>query len=143
MSDSKKALIETYLFFNGECEEALDFYAKSLGAEIQMKMRFNESPQPPPPGMVPPGWENKICHASFRIGQSRVMASDACSDSKDSFRSFSLSITAPNEAEAKRMFDALAVGGSVRMPLSKTFYSPCFGMVADRFGLGWMITVEP
>jgi PhnB protein len=106
-------------------------------------MRFKESPEPPKPGMVPPGFENKIMHASFRIGQTTVMASDGCSEEKPSFQGFSLSISVSSEAEADRVFGALADGGQVRMPLTKTFWSPRFGMVADRFGVAWMIIVVP
>jgi PhnB protein len=132
--------IEPYLFFNGRCEEAVEFYKKALGAEVLMLMRYKESPEPPPPGRVPAGWENKIMHASLRIGNTSVMASDGCSEGIN-FQGFSLSLSVANEAEAKRFFTALADGGQVQMPLGKTFWSPCFGMVADRFGVGWMITV--
>lgn len=135
--------VENYLFFGGRCEEALEFYTKTLGAEVQMKMRFNESPEPHPPGTVPAGWENKVMHASFTVGQSHLMASDGCGTSKPSFDGFSLSINAPSEAEAKKLFAALSDGGEVKMPLTKTFFSPCFGMLTDKFGLGWMIIVNP
>ena len=135
--------VQSYLFFNGNCEEAVEFYRKVIGAEVEMMLRFKESPEPHPPGMVPPGFENKIMHCSFRIGETRVMASDGCSVEKTDFEGFSLSLTVPSEAEANRAFAALADGGQVRMPLAKTFWSPCFGMVADRFGIGWMISVKP
>jgi PhnB protein len=134
-------IIQPYLFFNGRCEEAVSFYRKALGAEVLMTMRFKESPEPHPPGMVPPGFENKIMHTSFRIGQTTVMASDGCSADKASFEGFSLSLSVPNEKEADRVFAALADGGQVRMPLTKTFWSPRFGMVADRFGIAWMVSV--
>lgn len=136
-------IIQPYLFFNGRCEEAVDFYRKALGAEVEMMMRFKESPEPPQPGMVPPGFENKIMHTSFRIGQTTVMASDGCSEGKPNLQGFSLSLSVSSEAEADRVFAALADGGEVRMPLTKTFWSPRFGMVADRFGVGWMIIVVP
>ena len=132
--------IEPYLFFNGRCEEAIEFYKKALGAELTMLMRYKESPEPPPPGMVPAGWDNKIMHASLRVGNANLMASDGC-DQGVNFQGFSLSLTATDEADANRKFTALADGGQVRMPLSKMFWSPCFGMVADRFGVGWMVTV--
>jgi PhnB protein len=135
--------VEPYLFFDGRCEEAIEFYRKALGAEVTMLMRYKESPEPPPPGMVPPGSENKVMHSNLRIGETMVMASDGNCRGKPSFQGFSLSVTAPNEAEAKRMFAALADGGQVQMPLAKTFFSPCFGMVADRFGVSWMIIVTP
>ena len=134
--------IEPYLFFNGRCGEDIEFYKKALGAEVLMLMRYKESPEPPPPGMVPPGWENKIMHTSMRIGNTTVMASDGCSEGL-SFQGFSLSLSVANETEAQRVFSALGDGGQVRMPLAKTFWSPCFGMVADRFGVGWMVTVTP
>jgi PhnB protein len=136
-------VIEPYLFFNGSCEQAVGFYRKALGAEVQMMMRFKESPEPPKPGTVPPGFEEKIMHTSFRVGQTTVMASDGCSTEKPNFQGFSLSLSVPSEAEANRVFAALADGGQVRMPLTKTFWSPCFGMVQDRFGIGWMISVLP
>ncbi len=133
--------VQPYLFFNGNCEEAVEFYRAALGAEVEFKMRYQESPEPLPPGMVPPGFENKIMHCSFRISETTLMASDGCSPEKARFEGFSLSLTVPNEAEADRAFAALAKGGQVRMPLAKTFWSPRFGMVADRFGVGWMISV--
>jgi len=133
--------IQPYIFFNGSCEQAVEFYRKALGAEVEMMMRFKESPEPPQPGMVPPGFENKIMHTSFRVGQTTVMASDGCSTDKPNFDGFSLAISVPNEAEADRVFKALADGGQVKMPLAKTFWSPRFGMVADRFGIGWMVSV--
>jgi PhnB protein len=134
--------VEPYLFFDGRCEEAIELYRKVLGASVDMLMRFKDSPEPPRPGMVPPGSENKIMHASLRIGDARIMASDGQCQGKPHFDGFSLSITAANEAEAKRIFAALSEGGQVRMPLAKTFFSPSFGMLADRFGVGWMVIVE-
>ena len=135
-------LVEPYLMFNGRCEEAVEFYKKVLAAEVLMMMRFKESPEPPPPGMVPAGWDNKIMHSCLRIGDGNVMASDGCSEG-GSFQGFSLSLTAANEADAHKKFNALAEGGQVQMPLGKTFWSPCFGMVADRFGVAWMVIVQP
>lgn len=134
--------VQPYLFFNGRCEEAVEFYRAALGAKIEMLMRFKDSPDPPPPGMVAAGSENKVMHTSFRIGDTTVMASDGCSAGQPSFDGFSLSISAPDAAVADRLFNALADGGQVRMPLGKTFWSPCFGVVADRFGVGWMVGVE-
>ncbi len=136
-------IIQPYLFFNGSCEQAIEFYRKALGAEVQMIMRYKESPEPPPPGRIPPGFENKIMHTSFRIGSTTVMASDGCSADKPNFEGFSLSLSVPSEADADRVFNALADGGQVRMPLAKTFWSPRFGMVEDRFGIGWMVSVVP
>ena len=133
--------IQPYLFFDGRCEEALDFYRSALGAEVTMLMRFKDSPDPPPPGMVPPGSENKVMHASVRIGDAEVLASDGRCLGKPDFRGFSLTLTVKSEAEADRVFAALAEGGQVQMPLGKTFFAPRFGMVADRFGVPWMVIV--
>jgi PhnB protein len=135
-------LIEPYLFFNGSCEEAMRFYEKALGAKVEMLMRVKDSPDPPPPGMYPPGSEDKIMHASLEIGGARIMASDGCDMSGPAFKGFSLSLTARDEAQARRWFEALGDGGQVGMPLGKTFFSPCFGMVTDRFGVGWMVIVQ-
>jgi len=133
--------VQPYLFFDGRCEEAIEFYRRALKAEVTMLMRYKESPDAPPPGTIPPGSENKVMHASLRIGDSVVMASDGNCAGKPSFQGFSLSITVTNEAEAERTFAALADGGSVQMPLGKTFFSPRFGMVTDRFGVAWMVVV--
>lgn len=133
--------VEPYLFFEGTCEKAIEFYRKALGAELEMLMRYKEAPEPPPPGMVPPGWEDKVMHASFRIGETRVMASDDCTlQAKPG--GFSLSIAAADVAEGERLFKALADGGKVTMPFGKTFWSPGFGMLTDRFGIGWMVNTE-
>ena len=136
-------IVQPYLFFNGNCEQAVEFYRKALGAKIEMMMRFKESPEPAPAGMVPPGFENKIMHSSFTIGETTLMASDGCSTENANFQGFSLSISVPNEAEADRVFAALAEGGKVGMPLAKTFWSPRFGMLEDRYGVGWMVSVAP
>ena len=133
--------IESYLFFNGRCEEAIEFYKRALGAEVVMLMRNKEAPEKPPPGMLPPGSDEKIMHATLRIGTSNFMLSDGRCDGKPVFNGFSLSLAAANEAEADRLFAALLDGGTVQMPLAKTFWSPKFGMVADRFGVGWMVSV--
>jgi PhnB protein len=134
-------LVQPYLFFDGRCEEAIEFYRGKLGAKVEMLMRFKDSPEPAQPGMVPPGSEHKVMHASFRIGDTVVMASDGRCQGRPSFQGFSLSLTVPNEAEAERLFAALGDGGQVQMPLTKTFFSPRFGMVADRFGVSWMVVV--
>lgn len=132
--------IEPYLTFGGRCEEAMAFYTKALGATVEMAMRFSESPEPMPEGMVPPGFENKIMHASIMIGESRIMLSDGCGDATE-YTGFSLSISVATEAEADAAFNALADGGTVTMPLEKTFWSPKFGMLTDRFGVNWMVSV--
>ena len=134
-------LIQPYLFFGGRCEEALAFYKVALGAEVIFMMRFGEAPEPPPPGMVPAGWENKIMHAEFRVGATCMMASDGSSKTSD-FEGFSLSLAVASEAAADTVFAALSDGGKVGMPLGKTFWSPRFGMLTDRFGIGWMVNVR-
>ena len=137
MSNTK---VEPYLFFGGRCAEALEFYRTAIGAEIIMSMRFSDSPEPMPPGVLQPGFEDKVMHSSFRVGDTELMASDGC-DETSTFSGFSLSLTVPTEAEADRAFDALADGGQVTMPLSKTFWSPRYGMLVDRFGVNWMVYV--
>jgi PhnB protein len=134
--------VQPYLFFEGRAEEALNFYTKALGTKPDMIMRYRESPEPPPPGKVPPGSDDKVMHASFHVGDTEVMLSDGFCSGKSQFAGFSLSISAPDEATARRYFDAMSAGGNVTMPLGPTFWSPCFGMLTDRFGVGWMITVE-
>lgn len=134
--------VEPYLFFDGRCEEAIEFYRRTLGAKVTMLMRWKDCPeQPKNQDMIPPGSENKVMHARLRIGEAAVMASDGQCRGKPSFQGFALSISAANEAEADRVFNALADGGQVQMPLGKTFFSPRFGMVADRFGVSWMVLV--
>jgi PhnB protein len=130
--------IQPYLNFEGRCEEALNFYRGALGAEVTRLMRFKECPEP---GMVSPGWEEKVMHASFRVGAATILASDGRCMGKPGFQGVSLALTVSDDAEAERRFKALADGGQVQMPLTKTFFSSRFGMVADRFGVSWMILV--
>jgi PhnB protein len=132
--------VQPYLFFDGRCEEAVEYYGKALGAEVTALMHFKEGPDQ---AMVPPGAGDKVMHASFRVGDTTVMASDGRCLGQPSFQGFSLALTPVNEAEAERLFAALADGGQVQMPLAKTFFSPRFGMVADRFGVSWMIVAAP
>ncbi len=132
--------VQPYLTFEGRCEEAIEFYKKALGAEVTMLMRFKDNPEPA--GCpLPPGCEDKVMHASFRIGETELMASDGMCAGEPGFKGFSLSLSASDQAEAERLFAALGDGGQVQMPLTKTFFSPCFGMVADRFGVSWMIVI--
>jgi PhnB protein len=131
--------VQAYLNFDGRCAEAFEFYRRALGAEVTEVHRFKDSP----PGMCPPGSEDKVMHAHLRIGDTILLASDSQCQGRPSFKGFSLSITAANDAEAERLFAALSDGGQVQMPLAKTFFSSRFGMVADRFGLCWMIYVAP
>ncbi|MFO0997551.1 MAG: VOC family protein [Alphaproteobacteria bacterium] len=135
--------IQPYLFFNGRCEEAIEFYKAALGAEVVMMMRFKDSPEKPPPDRVVPGSDNKVMHASVRVGGAEFMASDGMCGGTTNFQGFALSLQAASEAEADRLFNALAKGGTIQMPLGKTFFSPRFGMVADKFGVLWMVIVMP
>jgi PhnB protein len=130
--------VQPYLFFDGRCEEALAFYKSALGAEVTMLMRFKDSPEP---AGCPDGAGDKVMHTSFRIGEATVMASDGRCEGQPSFAGFGLSLDASDETEAERLFGALAEGGQVQMPLAKTFFSPRFGMVADRFGVSWMVVL--
>ena len=133
--------VDAYLTFSGRCEEAVRFYQRALGAQVEMMMRFSEAPDSPPPGMLPPGSGDKIMHSSFRIGDTMVMASDGLAFGGPEFKGFSLSIAVASEAEAERVFNALLDGGKVTMPLGKTFWSPRFGRLAARFGVAWMVNV--
>jgi PhnB protein len=134
--------VQPYLSFDGRCEEAIEFYKAKLGAEVIMLMRFKDVPEPQA-SMVPPGGENKVMHARLRLGDTAVLMSDGRCRGKPNFDGFSLSVTASSEDDAERMFTALSDGGQVQMPLAKTFFSPRFGMVADRFGVSWMVYVTP
>ena len=136
------SLVQPYLSFEGRAEEAAAFYVKVLGAELEMLMRNDESPEPQPPGMVPPGSEKKVLHMSLRIGDSVVMGSDGSCSGKANFAGIMLAHSVATEADADRVFAGLAEGGRVDMPLTKTFFSPKFGMLADKFGVGWMVMVD-
>ena len=135
--------VQPYLFFDGRCEEALEFYRKTVGAEVKMLMRFKDNPEPQQQPGCAPGADNKVMHVCFQIGDTEIMASDGQCSGKPSFQGFSLSLTVPDETAAKRLYAALGEGGQVQMPLAKTFFSPSFGMVADRFGVSWMVYVAP
>jgi len=132
--------VQSYLFFDGRCEEAIDFYKKTLGAEVGMLMKWKDSPDK---CMCTPGNENKVMHASLKIGETRVMASDGRNTGNPKFDGFALSVDAKDEGDADRLFDGLSQGGEVVMPLGKTFFSPRFGMTQDKFGVNWMVIVEP
>jgi PhnB protein len=131
--------LQPYVFFEGRCEEALEFYRRALGAQVTSLMRFKDYPDPEETTRIQPGTENKVVHASFRVGDTAVLASDGRCMGSPTFQGFALSLTVPNEAEAERLYSALADGGEARMPLAKTFFSPRFGMVSDRFGVVWMV----
>ena len=133
--------ITPYLFFEGRAEEAISFYGRALGAAVTMLMRNSDSPEPPPPGMMPPGSEAKIMHAEIRIGSEALMLSDGHCAGAAKFAGFGVSLPARDATEAARFFTGLSDGGTVRMPLGPTFFSPAFGMVEDRFGVLWMVAV--
>jgi PhnB protein len=135
--------VSPYLFFEGCCEDALAFYEKALGAKVTTKMRYREAPPSEGPSRLPAGSEDKIMHASFTLGGSEIMASDGFCHGARSFQGFSLSLTVPNAAAAEEAFGALAAGGEVRQPLAETFFSPRFGMLADKFGVGWIVMAQP
>ena len=135
--------VQPYLYFHGRCEEAVEFYRTALGAEAIELLRFKAAPSPPPPGVLPPGYENKIMHGTFRLGDTSVLVSDGARDSPTGFQGFSLAIMVPTEVEADRVFAALADGGQVGMPLGRTFWSARFGTVTDRFGVSWMVNTVP
>lgn len=135
--------IEPYLFLDGRCEEALALYGEVLGAEVLFCMRYDENPQPFPPGTLAPGFERKVMHCTFKIGATTLMASDGCGKGEEGRPGgFRLSASFESEAEVRRAFERLAEGGSVQMEPARTFWSPCFGMLTDRFGIGWMLTVR-
>ena len=133
--------VQPYLMFNGRCEEAINFYKAELGAEVLALMRFKENP--PPPDRVPPNWDNKVMHSCFKIGDMQIMATDGDSADNPGFNGVTLSIQVNSEAEADRAFNGLSKGGQVKMPLGKTFFSPSFGMLDDRFGVSWMVVTMP
>jgi len=130
--------VQPYLFFDGRCDEALDFYKKAIGADLKMLMRFKDAPDQ---SMVSPDSRDKVMHAQIQIGDTTVLASDGRCLGKPNFQGFSLAVSAKSEAEAEKMFSALGEGGQVTMPMAKTFFSPRFGMLADKFGVGWMVLV--
>jgi PhnB protein len=131
--------VQPYLSFEGRAEEAIEFYKKAVGAKVTMLMRNSESPDKPPPGMIPPGSEQKIMHCAMTIGDSVVMATDGMVSGKPKFDGISLSLTAKDDAEAKKLFTNLADGGKVTLPLNKTFFASSFGMLNDKFGVNWMV----
>ncbi|HJR23304.1 MAG TPA: VOC family protein [Dongiaceae bacterium] len=131
--------VQPYVFFDGKCDEALEFYKRALGAKVNAMMRWKEAPDQ---SMVTAGQENKVMHGEFQVGETVILASDGRCMGKPSFQGFALTITADNDADAKRIFNALGDGGQVQMPLEKTFFASLFGMVADKFGVGWMVIVD-
>jgi len=135
--------VQAYLMFNGRTEEALAFYQAALGAEVTVLMHGRQAPEPPPPGMAPEGWDDRVMHSSFKIGDTELMASDGCQSGGATFAGISLALSVATPDEAATRFAALADGGQVTMPLGPTFFSPAFGTLTDRFGVSWMIVASP
>jgi PhnB protein len=135
-------MITPYLNFDGRCDEALEFYKKAIGAEVEMLLRFHQSPEPNPDCPVPPENANKVMHVSVRVGDARFMASDCDCEGKTQFQGVTLALYASDPDQAEKYFQGLSDGGQVTMPLAKTFFSPCFGMLTDRFGVSWMVIVQ-
>jgi PhnB protein len=140
MSPTNKRIVQPYLSFEGRCEEALEFYRNAIGAEVTTLLRYKDSPDP---GMSAPASLDKVMHATLRVGECTVFASDGRCGGKPNFQGIWLALTAPDEADAQRLFEALAEAGQVQLPLTKTFFSPRFGIVTDRFGVSWMIQSAP
>ena len=134
--------VQTYLFFDGRCEEAVEFYRKTIGAEVTMLMRFKDSPEKPSEGQRPPNSGDKVMHCSFKVADTEILASDGNCTGNPNLQGFSLALQVPSEPEAKRLFAALGDGGQVQVPMVKTFFSQSFGIVADRFGVSWMVLVD-
>lgn len=135
--------VQPYLYFEGRAEEALGFYQKTLGAQVDVMMRMSEAPpEAQTPGQGCRGdidTSNKILHASFRVGDTTVMASDGMCSGTANFQGFALTLTVADDAEAAQKFALLAEGGEVQMPVDKTFFASSFGMVKDRFGVLWIV----
>jgi PhnB protein len=132
--------VQPYLFFAGQCEEAIAFYKGALGAEVEMVMRWSDAPEPPPPGMLADNWNDKVMHSAIRVADTVVMASDGMGPKEATFSGVELAVTLPSEADVATAFNALADGGTIQMPLGKTFFARSFGSVKDRFGVSWMVT---
>jgi PhnB protein len=133
--------VQAYVFFDGKCEEALEFYKAAVGAKVDMVMRFKEAP-PEMQSQMSPGSKDKIMHAAFRVGDTQILASDGECHGKPKFDGFSLTLNAANDAEADRLFSALGKGGKVTQPMSETFFASRFGMLSDKFGVNWMVLAE-
>ena len=132
--------VQAYITFGGRCEEALEFYKQSIGAEVTGLMRWRESPDKGMKG--PSGWEEKVMNVSFRIGETHLMADDGMGPATPEFKGMTLALSAAVDADTQRLFDALADGGTVQMPLAKTFWTSSFGMLQDKFGVPWMVMTE-
>jgi len=133
--------IQPYLYFRGRCEEAIEFYKRAVGAQVQMLVRMKEAPDPSHEGRLPPNWGDKVMHAAVTIGESTLLMSDGGTAGPSEFKGFDLSLNVPDDAAADRAFTALAAGGRIDMPLAQTFWSPRFGTLTDKFGVAWKINV--
>ncbi|MPZ32789.1 MAG: VOC family protein [Rhodospirillales bacterium] len=142
MAVQQTVSVQPYLFFDGKCEEALEFYKGAIGAKVEMLMRFKENPDKPDPSHMPPSSGDKVMHAAFRVGDTQILASDGECAGKTTFQGFGLALNAKDDAEAEKLFTAVGKGGKVQLPLTKTFFASKFGMVADRFGIMWMVIAE-
>lgn len=131
--------VQSYLVFDGKCDEALEFYKRALGAKVNALMRFSEAPDQ---SQIKPESKNKVMHSEIQIGETVIMASDGYCTGKPGFQGFSLTISVPTDAEAKRVFEAISEGGQVSMPLGKTFFASSFGVASDKFGVGWMVITD-
>jgi PhnB protein len=143
IGDAGPTAIQPYLFFRGRCEEAIAYYKAKLGAEVLMMLRFKDNPDKPGPDKVPAALDERIMHSCLRINGAEIMMSDGMRSGELDFQCMSLSLSVSSAAEAERIFNALAADGTVQMPLGKTFFSPCFGAVADKFGVAWTVIVPP
>jgi PhnB protein len=128
--------VQPYLSFEGRAQEAIDFYKSALGAKVDMIMQFKDAP---PEMKTSPESKDKIMHSAFRIGDTQIMATDGQCSGKATFSGITLTLNAASNGEAEKLFNALAQGGTVNMPMSETFFAHRFGMVADKFGVGWMV----
>lgn len=135
-------MVEPYLFFNGNCADALEFYQDALGIQIEMTMRFADSPEACPDGMLPPNWDDKIMHGSFLLGGDRVMVSDGMG-AHEGFAGFAISVVRDDADAVRATFDKLSAGGEVLMPVDKTFWADAYGMLKDKFGIMWMLSTAP
>lgn len=131
--------VQSYLVFDGKCDEALEFYKRALGAKVNALMRFSEAPDQ---SQIKPESKNKVMHSEIQVGETVIMASDGYCTGKPGFQGFSLTISVPTDAEAKRVFEAISEGGQVSMPLGKTFFASSFGVASDKFGVGWMVITD-
>jgi PhnB protein len=141
--EKKKMQVQPYLFFEGRCDEAAAYYGRVLGAEIVSRLSYRDSPEPHQPGMIPPGSEDKVMHMALRVGETMLLASDGRASGEASFKGFAISLTVADAAEAERVFAGLTDGGQVIVPLGPTFFSTHFAMLADRFGVAWIVYVAP